>query len=88
MFGLWFCTSFFEQIASNSLIPYSRYFFTLIPHPTLVYVSSLFPGALLLFRILFFLFPNPRRTLKKTDFDAKANKCKIWIGPYDVKAIP
>ena len=36
----------------------------------------------------FFLFPNPRRTLKKTDFDAQANKCKIWIGPYDVKAIP
>ena len=63
------------------LIPYFRYFFTLIPHPTLVYVSSLF-------RILLFLFPNPRRTLKKTDFDAKANKCKIWIGPYDVKAIP
>ena len=50
------------------MIPHSRYFFTLVPHPALVFIAFADPV---------FCFQKTYRRFDKTNFATKANKCKI-----------
>ena len=50
------------------MIPHSRYFVMLIPHPALVFIA---------FADRAFCFQNTYRLFKKTNFATEANKCKI-----------